>query len=155
MRTMSEGSARIKDCPFYLTEADVPGYAASCGMSSEEAGREIRYRALREALEREGAGVRGRIAVAHNGNDRAETMLFHLFRGTGLTGMSGIRPVSGNIIRPLLCVEREEIENGLGNGTLITAGTVPTIRIFIPGTGSDTTFFLLPGIRSVRERLPI
>ena len=103
-----------KGLPFYLTEADVPEYAASCGMSSEEAGREIRYRALREALEREGAGVRGRIAVAHNGNDRAETMLFHLFRGTGLTGMSGIRPVSGNIIRPLLCVEREEIEKWLG-----------------------------------------
>ena len=108
------GLCEDKGLPFYLTEADVPGYAASCGMSSEEAGREIRYRALREALEREGAGVRGRIAVAHNGNDRAETMLFHLFRGTGLTGMSGIRPVSGNIIRPLLCVEREEIEKWLG-----------------------------------------
>ena len=81
------GLCEDKGLPFYLTEADVPGYAASCGMSSEEAGREIRYRALREALEREGAGVRGRIAVAHNGNDRAETMLFHLFRGTGLTQM--------------------------------------------------------------------
>lgn len=64
-----------------------------------------------------GAAVTGRgcIAVAHNRDDRAETFLFHLFRGTGLNGMGSIRPVRENgdgsrIIRPLLSVSRREIE---------------------------------------------
>lgn len=62
---------------------------------------------------------RGCIAVAHNRDDRAETFLFHLFRGTGLNGMGSIRPVRENddgsrIIRPLLSVSRQEIEAFLG-----------------------------------------
>ena len=51
--------------------------------------------------------------MAHNANDRAETMLFHLFRGTGLTGLCSIRPVRGQIIRPILCLERREVEEYL------------------------------------------
>ncbi len=96
--------------PFYLTEINIKNYAGEYGLSEEEAGRKIRYQAFREALNRENVGEKGKIAVAHNSNDRAETMLFHFFRGTGLTGASGIKPVSGNIIRPLLCLERQEIE---------------------------------------------
>lgn len=100
--------------PFYLVERDVRQAARESGCSTEEAGRKIRYAALRQALaQMDPAAVaqgRGKIAVAHNSNDRAETMLFHLFRGTGLTGLCGIRPVRGQVIRPLLCVERWEIE---------------------------------------------
>ena len=111
--------------PFYLVEKDVKAYAKDFGLSEEEAGRKIRYGAFADALQKESinrvstaepgksdAG-KGKIAVAHNSNDRAETMLFHLFRGTGLSGAGGIKPVSGNIIRPLLCLEREEIEKWL------------------------------------------
>lgn len=63
----------------------------------------------------EDAFGRGCIAVAHNSDDRAETLLFHLLRGTGLSGMGSIRPVRENadgsrIIRPLLCCTRQEIE---------------------------------------------
>ncbi len=95
--------------PFYLVEEDVESRAKEYGISTEEAGRRIRYRAFGDALE----GKKGKIAVAHNSNDRAETMLFHLFRGTGLAGAGGIRPVNGNVIRPVLCLSRKEIEGWL------------------------------------------
>lgn len=96
---------------FYLHEINMKEYAEKNGLSEEEAGRQIRYGAFEDALKKEMSA--GKIAVAHNSNDRAETMLFHLFRGTGLTGASGIKPVNGNIIRPLLCIERKEIEDWL------------------------------------------
>ena len=95
--------------PFYLVEEDVESRAKEYGISTEEAGRRTRYRAFEDALE----GKKGKIAVAHNSNDRAETMLFHLFRGTGLAGAGGIRPVNGNVIRPVLCLSRNEIEEWL------------------------------------------
>ena len=96
--------------PFFLKEADVKGLAAREKCSLEEAGRKLRYQAFEEAAESFGAD---RIAVAHNGNDRAETMLFHLFRGTGLKGLCGIPPCRQEVIRPLLCLERSEIEEYL------------------------------------------
>ena len=95
--------------PFFLVEKDVKKLAKESGRSAEEEGRRVRYEAFAKALWNE----RGKIAVAHNSNDRAETMLFHLFRGTGLTGVCGIRPVNGNVIRPLLCFDRTEIEQWL------------------------------------------
>ncbi|MCI6552719.1 MAG: tRNA lysidine(34) synthetase TilS [Lachnospiraceae bacterium] len=102
-----------KGVPFILVEEDVRGWAARSHLSEEEAGRYVRYRAFREVLKGQGSTGAGKVAVAHNANDRAETMLFHLFRGTGLTGLGSIRPVRGNIIRPLLCLKREEIEEYL------------------------------------------
>ncbi len=95
--------------PFFLVEEDVKRQAAARGVSEEEAGRQIRYQAFFEAL----GNKKGKVAVAHNSNDRAETMLFHLFRGTGLAGAGGIRPVAGKVIRPLLCIGRKEIEGWL------------------------------------------
>lgn len=95
--------------------ADVSEYAREHGMSTEEAGREIRYRAFQEEADRTGAD---RIAVAHHRDDNAETILHNLFRGSGLKGLGGIAPVRDNIVRPLLCFSREEIltyleENGI------------------------------------------
>ena len=95
------------DVPFYLFEEKVEDLAKERGCSTEEAGRQVRYEAFAEVAETVHAQ---KIAVAHNCNDRAETMLFHLFRGTGLTGLAGIRPVREQIIRPLLCLHRWEIE---------------------------------------------
>ena len=113
-----EELCKSRNIPFILEEKDVKEYAGEKHLSEEEAGREVRYQAFEEALgkygscsgEKEG---QGRIAVAHNANDRAETMLFHLFRGTGLSGMCGIRPVNGQVVRPLLCLSRKEIESWL------------------------------------------
>ena len=93
---------------FYLFEKDIPTLAASKGVGTEEAGRMARYEAFEEV--RAHFSEKGKIAVAHNRNDQAETTLFHLLRGAGLTGLSGIQPVRDHIIRPLLCVDRKEIE---------------------------------------------
>ena len=78
--------------------------------SEEEAGRRTRYEAFDKAAEEWGAT---KIAVAHNSNDRSETQLFHLFRGSGIRGLASILPVRGRIIRPILCLERWEIEDFL------------------------------------------
>ncbi len=104
-----------KDIPFYVYRYDVPKLAAKWGMSDEEAGRKIRYEAFEKTLEQlnqsgEGGTSGGKIAVAHNADDLAETVLLNLFRGTGLKGLAGIQPVRGNIIRPILCLTREEVE---------------------------------------------
>ncbi len=96
--------------PFYLRETDMRRLASEQRCSEEEAGRNFRYEAFREVAEEFDAG---KIAVAHNLNDCGETMLFHLFRGTGVKGLAGIAPVRDRIVRPLLCVERREIEEYL------------------------------------------
>ena len=105
-----ETLCRSLEIPFYLTRADVKARAERDKCSEEEAGRSIRYEAFSQAAEDFGAG---RIAVAHNSNDLSETMLFHLFRGSGLKGLCGIPPVRDEIIRPILCLERPEIEGYL------------------------------------------
>lgn len=96
--------------PFYLVQTDVPALAAELGLTEEEAGRKARYEAFEKKADEIGAA---RIAIAHNRNDLAETMLLNLFRGSGLHGAGGIRPVRGRIIRPLLDTERQEIETYL------------------------------------------
>ena len=96
--------------PFFLTQADVRDRARREKCSEEEAGRRTRYEAFEDAAEKWGAT---RIAVAHNSNDRSETQLFHLFRGSGIRGLASILPVRDRIIRPILCLERWEIEEFL------------------------------------------
>lgn len=102
-----------RNIPFILQEEQVKEFAHREKLSEEEAGRIVRYRAFEEALNTFADRGPGKIAVAHNANDRAETVLFHLFRGTGLTGAAGIRPVREQVIRPILCLSREEIEEYL------------------------------------------
>ena len=87
-----------------------PHLPASAAWASEEAARVMRYGFLEKtALARSCA----RIATAHNAADNAETVILNLIRGTGLRGMCGIAPVRGNIIRPMLCLDRPEIEGWL------------------------------------------
>lgn len=86
---------------------DVPSIAKDEGISEEEAGRKIRYQAFNDWSVKNKCN---KIAVAHNKNDNAETILFNLFRGSGIRGLTGIPATRASIIRPLLCVEREEIE---------------------------------------------
>ncbi len=95
---------------FTSVKADVTGLAAREGLSEEEAGRKVRYEAFWDCLYKNKCN---KIAIAHNRNDNAETVLFHLFRGSGIKGLTGIPAVRDNIIRPLLNTDREEIENYL------------------------------------------
>jgi tRNA(Ile)-lysidine synthase len=103
------------DVEFICRHTDVPALAKREHLTEEEAGRKVRYGIFEEiAKEKEkftGKGVR--IATAHHKNDRAETVLMNMFRGSSLQGLRGIMPVRGKIIRPLLCVTRSEIEDYL------------------------------------------
>lgn len=92
----------------------VADYASLKKLSLEEAARILRYRALeREAGYLDTKERRCKIAVAHNMEDNAETILMQLSRGSGLQGLSGIPLKRGRIIRPLLEVSRKEIEEYL------------------------------------------
>ena len=96
------------DIPYIIRTFDVSAYAKEQGLSSEEAGREIRYKLFDEIKET----VNGnKIAVAQNLNDNVETILMRLLRGTGLEGLKGIDAVRNDIIRPLLDQDRQSIEN--------------------------------------------
>ena len=95
---------------FTAGRGDVAEYAASQGLGIEEAAREKRYAFLQKTAAETGCGL---IATAHTADDNAETVLFHLIRGTGMSGLCGIPPVRGNVIRPLLNVTRSEIEEYL------------------------------------------
>ena len=93
--------------PFSSERRDVPAYAKENGLSIETAGRLLRYDFLRRVKHKMGCDT---IATAHHMNDNAESVLLHLLRGSGLAGLIGIKPSRDDIIRPLLCVTRAEIE---------------------------------------------
>ncbi|MGB7295793.1 MAG: tRNA lysidine(34) synthetase TilS [Candidatus Aminicenantales bacterium] len=94
--------------PLYLRREDIRAYARRSGMNIEEAGRERRYLFLRRASARIEAG---KIATAHTLTDQAETVIMRLLRGSGPSGLAGIAPcLDGLIIRPLIEVERREVE---------------------------------------------
>lgn len=105
------------EIPCYTARLDIRKEAKSMHMSEEEAGREWRYRCFAEEAKKRGCN---KVAVAHHMEDNAETVLFRMFRGTGIQGLAGIAPCSPlperdeiRIIRPLLCVSRAEIEGYL------------------------------------------
>jgi tRNA(Ile)-lysidine synthase len=102
--------------PVYVGREDIRAFAARRGQNIEEAGRERRYKFLRETARRVGAD---RIATGHTLTDQAETVLLRILRGTGPTGLGGIAPcVDGLIVRPLIEVERGEVETYLRVRTL-------------------------------------
>ena len=93
--------------PFHGYGYDVPKISKEKHLSEEEAGRMVRRQAFSEVMQKTGGKY---IALAHHGNDRAETFLFHLSRGTGVKGLSSMKPVENKFIRPLLWAKRTEIE---------------------------------------------
>ncbi|MDO5391540.1 MAG: tRNA lysidine(34) synthetase TilS [Eubacteriales bacterium] len=101
---------RQRQVEYFEYSVDVKKTARERKLSCEEAGRMLRMEAFEEQRKRWNGT---KIALAHHKNDLAETMLHHLCRGSGLRGLCGIMPVQGEKIRPLLCLEREEIEQYL------------------------------------------
>ena len=99
-----------ENIPLHKAHFDTQAYANLHKVSIEMAARELRYRyffQLKEALSADG------ICVGHHKEDSVETILINLVRGTGLSGLMGIRPRNNDVIRPLLCVTRQEIEDYL------------------------------------------
>lgn len=101
--------------PFFVTRPDVKGTAKTASISTQMAARELRYAWFEKVRAESGYEW---IATAHHANDSLETLLLNLARGTGPAGLTGIAPVNGNLIRPLLFSNRAEVsryaaENGI------------------------------------------
>ena len=99
-----------RNIKIHLAHFDTNSYALLHKTSIEMAARNLRY-SFFENL-RHDVGADG-ICVAHHQNDCAETLIMNLIRGTGIKGLAGIMPKRDSIIRPLLCVSRDEIEDFL------------------------------------------
>lgn len=112
--------------PFVSYYVDVPAVAKETGLTLEEAGRNVRYALFKNIANELNREIK--IAVAHHQNDQAETVIFNMIRGSGIKGMGGMSPISARtftksskddkitllkVIRPLLCLTRDEIEEYL------------------------------------------
>ena len=94
---------------FFCKRAKVQEIANEKKIGTEEAGRNVRYEFFEEILNEKNAN---KIAIAHNKNDKIETIIMHMLRGSGLSGLEGIKPIRDQkYIRPLIECERTEIEN--------------------------------------------
>jgi len=109
-----ERMAESLDLPCHIQRRAVKRLAATAKRSIEDAARTARYQFLHRVARRVGAT---RVAVAHHADDQAETVLHHILRGTGLTGLAGMamaRPIATqsdiSIIRPMLGISREDLE---------------------------------------------
>ena len=105
-RYVTELCSRLS-IPLTVKKIDIKKISQEKGISLEEAGREIRYLEFELEAQRHSAE---KIAVAHNKNDQAETVLMHIIRGSGLDGLKGMDIKRKKLIRPLLFTERKDIE---------------------------------------------
>ena len=96
--------------PLIICSYDTKAYATEHGISIEMAARELRYSDFERIMKQQGAAA---VCIAHHRDDSVETVLLNLIRGTGLKGLTGIKPRNGHLIRPMLCVSRQEIEEWL------------------------------------------
>ena len=98
------------DIDFYSKSIDVRKIANNSKIGTEEAGRKVRYDFFEEVLNMSNVKA-NKIAIAHNKNDKIETIIMNILRGSGITGLKGIDAKRGKYIRPLIECERLEIEN--------------------------------------------
>ncbi|HMR82444.1 MAG TPA: tRNA lysidine(34) synthetase TilS [Niabella sp.] len=93
--------------PFYLVQFETKQYAEEKKQSTQEAARELRYKWFEKTRAEEGYDF---ILTAHHADDNIETVLMNFFRGTGITGLTGIKPINRKIRRPLLFAKRTQLE---------------------------------------------
>lgn len=110
---------------YYSRDVDMIQYGREIGVSSEEAGRALRYGFFREIISKLGSG---KIAVAHNKNDQAETLIMRFMRGTGIDGLKGMEFISKDIIRPILGISREDIEDYIINENIDTVADMTNFQ---------------------------
>ena len=92
----------------FSKKIDVPTIAQNEKIGTEEAGRKVRYEYFDEILQKTNSN---KIGIAHNKNDKVETIIMHLLRGSGVSGLRGIEPIRENkFIKPLIECDRQEIE---------------------------------------------
>ncbi|HTE00864.1 MAG TPA: tRNA lysidine(34) synthetase TilS [Mucilaginibacter sp.] len=96
------------EVPFHTINFDTKKYAADNKISIQMAARELRYQWFRQISQQSGYDT---IALAHHQNDAIETILLNLTRGTGIAGLHGILPKNGDLVRPLLFLKRDEIQD--------------------------------------------
>ncbi len=92
--------------PLHIMHFETEKHASDRHISIEMAARELRYQWFSKLKKKQDAKV---IAVAHHQDDSVETFLLNLIRGTGINGLTGIRPKNGDVARPLLCTSRDEL----------------------------------------------
>jgi len=95
-----------QNIPLHVIDFDTNAYVAEHQVSIEMAARELRYNWFEELRKEVNADV---VAVAHHRDDSVETLLLNLIRGTGINGLTGIRPKNNHVVRPMLSVSREDI----------------------------------------------
>lgn len=100
---------------FLSIDFDTLGHMKKHSVSLEMAARDLRYKWFEETRMNHNAD---KIAVAHHSDDSVETVLINLIRGTGIKGLTGISASNGNIVRPLLCLSRNEIEEYLAQNKI-------------------------------------
>ena len=93
---------------FYSKSIDIKQMANNNKIGTEEAGRKARYEFFNEIMKKTNSN---KVAIAHNKNDKIETIIMHAIRGSGISGLIGIEPKREIYIRPLIECERKEIEN--------------------------------------------
>lgn len=93
----------------YVKKADILEISKTQKKGTEAVGRQVRYDFFDEVAKKTNSN---KIATAHNSNDRAETVILNILRGSGLSGLKGIEPIRDNkYIRPLINTDRQDIEN--------------------------------------------
>lgn len=127
--TFCRDFCRERKIPLEVRRIDVAALARERGKGIEETAREVRYAFFDEVLTHSPA--LDRVATAHTADDSAETVLFHMMRGTGLRGLGGIPPVRGRVIRPLIFATREEV---------VTYCREHEISYRIDATNADTVY---------------
>ena len=117
---------RERKIEIIIRRVSAPDYSAKHGIGLEEAARELRY-GIFDEIKRDGEVI----ATAHNSTDNAETVFFNLIKGSGNRGLGGIPPVRGDIIRPILLIDRDEIRDYAAENKL---------PFVIDSTNNDTVY---------------